>query len=116
MTTASRGAGYVPAWTFEDRLRKCRDLVGDNQRDWAERVGVTQKTVWATERGVTKPSRLLIRAWALAAGVDPVWLETGQAPETTPPAGVEPAGGDAECAIRDLNPEPADMWPLLLTA
>lgn len=116
MTTAN-DVGVVPEWTIGDRLRKARLRLGLGQREMAELVGVTQKTIWAAESGTTNPSRLLVRSWAMASGVDPVWLATGTAAQTPPPAGL-PAGGvgEAQCAIRDSNPEPADLESALLAA
>ncbi|WP_328664032.1 hypothetical protein [Nocardia salmonicida] len=65
-------------------------------------IGVGSATVQRAEQDSVTPKRAVVMAWAMATGVDLVWLETGNAPS---PNG---DGASRECAIRDLNPEPAD--------
>lgn len=71
------------------RLELARRYAGHTQREFAKLIGVGPATIQRAETGVTKPRRAVVMAWAMATGVDLAWLE---------------------CAIRDLNPEPADKW------
>lgn len=83
-------AGVIPQFTRGDRLRKARNLTGLSTRDFAEKIGVSQKTVTDAEndhRAVIR--KILLNAWALATGVPADWLETGNAP-----ARPEPDGGN----------------------
>ncbi|MFD8101928.1 helix-turn-helix domain-containing protein [Nocardia fluminea] len=95
-------AGVIPVPTGPQRLMLARLHAELNQGEMAARLGVTTATVQRAESGVTKPRRTTYMAWSMATGVDLYWLETGKAPS---PSG---DGASAECAIRDLNPEPAD--------
>lgn len=89
------GAGRVPVWNLQDRLRKAREDAGFDQVALAELIGVSQRTVSNAERAAVQVRRITINAWSLATGVDLEWLLTGT------------------CAIRDSNPKPADVvhWP-----
>ena len=93
MTTAIQ-AGHIPVFTRGDRLRRAREDTGMTQRRLAEVIGVSQKTITDAEGDRRQPRRILINAWSLATGVPADWLMTGK------------------CAIRDSNPEPADVVPL----
>lgn len=95
------GSGIVPVLTDGQRLMLARTYVGLTQGQIAERLGVTTATVQRSESGQTKPRRTTFMAWSMATGIDLHWLETGHAPES---------GACALCAIRDLNPEPADSF------
>ena len=92
--------GLVPTWTVADRLRKSRELTGQDQAAFADSVGISRTSVGNAERGDVVPRRLTLKMWAMATGVNLQWLETGQAP-------VNPGPDDALCAARDSNPEPA---------
>jgi transcriptional regulator with XRE-family HTH domain len=85
------GAGRVPVWNLQDRLRKAREDAGFDQVALADLLGVSRRTVSNAERASVQVRRITINAWALATGVDLAWLLTG------------------ECAIRDSNPKPADV-------
>ena len=106
--------GDVPDWTLSDRLRKAREHAHADQDDLARMIGLTRATVSNYERGVTKPRRPSILAWALACGVSLQWLLEG----TIQDASLSMSGSFAqstelqpldpeECAARDSNPEPA---------
>ncbi|WP_420042157.1 helix-turn-helix domain-containing protein [Gordonia sp. MP11Mi] len=73
-----------------------------SQTDLAEAIDGSRATVSNYERGAREPLRVTLRLWAMATGVDFHWIETGHAPS---PDG---DGACRGCAIRDLNPEPAD--------
>lgn len=90
--------GMIPTWTLADRLRKSRDAAGLNQEALAARIGSSAKTVGRYEAGASEPKRYLVLAWAMATGVDSLWLETGEAPSPSgngasdvPPKGFEPS-------------------------
>ncbi|MFW0790087.1 helix-turn-helix domain-containing protein [Gordonia sp. CPCC 205333] len=84
------------------RLSTARDDAGLSQPGLAEAIGTSRGTVSNYERGTVKPRRSTLILWAMATGVDLHWLETGEAPSP------EGDGASELCAIRDLNPEPAD--------
>ena len=93
----------IPEFTQADRLRKSRELTGLNSYDFAEKVGVSQKSINNAESGRTQPRKILLNAWALATGVPLEWLETGQAPRPQP----HPGGGKGR-ARHDSNVRPRD--------
>lgn len=76
----------IPAWTLGDRLRKARLMTGQNTKDFAETIGVSQKTVNNAESGAHEVRKIVLRAWAMATGVPVEWLETGEAPFQSPPS------------------------------
>lgn len=88
MTISEQGGPLVPQWTFEDRLRKARELTGMTQAEFAKHIGVGRNTVVSAEKGGTV-RRITLNAWALASGVSAEWLLTGE----TPTAGPSPDGG-----------------------
>ncbi|AVJ48766.1 immunity repressor [Gordonia phage SallySpecial] len=85
------------------RLLVARETSGMTQPELAEVIEASRGTVSNYERGAVTPRRTTIVMWALATGVDLHWLETGHAPS---PDG---DGACTLCAIRDSNPEPADL-------
>ena len=87
MTQQSNGE-TIPQWTRGDRLRKARQITGMTTRDFAEHIGVSQKTITDAENDKRAPRKILLNAWALGTGVPAAWLETG-ATET----GGGPGGG-----------------------
>lgn len=87
MTTQHQGDA-VPEWTVGDRLRKAREVLGLEQGPFAELIGVSRGTVSNYERGTTRAYKpIVMRAWAMAAGVSLHWLETGMGSPATPPPG-----------------------------
>ena len=67
----------TPEWTLTDRLQKARHVAGLDQVELAARLGVHERTVKRYEAGQGS-KRTVLLAWALACGVDPVWLEKGE--------------------------------------
>lgn len=65
MTTRA-GDDVVPAWTRGDRLRKARSLTGLTTRDFAELIGVSQKTVTDAENDKREVRKIVVNAWSLA--------------------------------------------------
>lgn len=91
----------IPQFTRGDRLRKARNLTGLSTRDFAEKIGVSQKTVTDAENDHRPQIRkILLNAWALATGVPTTWLETGNAPAQ--PQG--PGGGEEDARSEGLEP------------
>jgi transcriptional regulator with XRE-family HTH domain len=90
----------VPVFTLADRLRKAREVLGVDQAELAEILGVSRSSVSNAETGSAVPRRITMRAWAEATGVPLEWLTTG------------------EWAPRGSNPQPTDWvsaqvrgWP-----
>lgn len=97
-------SGVVPEFTIADRVRKAREYAGMQQGELADKAGMARSGIARIESGKGgAPRRSSLIAIAFATGVDLTWLETGETP-----TGNNPNGGN-ECAIRDLNPEPADL-------
>lgn len=90
----------IPAWTRGDRLRKARQLTGLNTRDFAEEIGVSQKTVNNAESDSHEVRKIVLNAWSLATGVPVEWLENGEEPTQGPP----PPGEDGHnAALAELT-------------
>lgn len=83
-----QAAGAIPQFTRGDRFRKARQLTGQTTREFAETIGVSQKTVTDAEND-NRPTvrKILVNAWALATGVPATWLETGIASDQPKPDG-----------------------------
>lgn len=109
MTTSVHMTGFIPSFTAADRVRKAREHTGMTQGALAEALGVARTTIARIEQGQSSPRRPVLIAIAMATGVDLAWLETGETPAGNP-------DGGEECAIRDLNPEPADLRGVSLQA
>lgn len=94
MSTHARNDS-IPEWTRGDRLRKARSLTGLTSREFAEEIGVSQKTVTDAEGDKrTTIRKILLNAWALRSGVPAEWLEHGTG------SGRGPTGG----TVRATNP------------
>lgn len=94
MSTQNQGE-LVPEWTVGDRLRKARELLELDQEPFAKLIGVSRGTVGNYERGLTEHYKpIVLRAWAMAAGVPVAWIETGTAGGPVPP----PGGGNRDLA------------------
>lgn len=76
--------GRVPEWTLGERLRKAREDTSLSQTEWADRVGVSRRSVSNYESGVSTPSRPVMLAWAMAAGVRLDWLKGDDGPKGSP--------------------------------
>lgn len=77
-TTAAERSSASPAepphWSIGDRLRKAREHAGLEQRQLAERAGISRATISNAERGVGNPSLPTLQAWAAACDVPVAWL------------------------------------------
>lgn len=85
--------GVVPEFTTGDRLRKARQITGLTTRDFAEEIGVSQKTITDAEGDRRATRKIVMRAYAMRTGVSLEWLETGIAPEAPGSGG---GGGQTE--------------------
>lgn len=81
MTTQTHEPGSVPEILLHHRLRIAREFAGFEQRDFAEKTGISRATISAAENGHRRPIRSTVKLWALATGVNVEWLETGVTPE-----------------------------------
>jgi transcriptional regulator with XRE-family HTH domain len=70
----SRAAGDRPEWRLSDRIRRAREHAGLEQRELAERAGISPATVSAAETGRATPHRSTLRLIAAATGVAFDWL------------------------------------------
>jgi transcriptional regulator with XRE-family HTH domain len=85
--------GAEPEWTLGDRLRKALNHADISVGAMAEMLDVSTATMarWLNDKGPVK--RVYLQVWADLTGVSTHWLETGV------------------YAMRDLNPQPADLEP-----
>lgn len=74
MTIQPNEANRVPQWTLQDGLRKAREFAGFEQGELADRMEMSRATVSNYERGVARPKRSTVIAWAFACGVEAEWL------------------------------------------
>lgn len=102
MTTEMTEGGIIPPVLMKHRLQIARETTGLNAQDFAAEIGVAKNTVYNAENGARRPSRLVVRAWAMRSGVPVEWLETGQAPAMPGPDG-------GEYTPTDSNREPAAL-------
>ena len=100
MTTA-HVRGVIPVPNARQRLVLAREYIGLNQGEPAQALGVGTSTVQRAESGKTTLRRTTFMAWALATGVDPHWLETGEAPSPD---------GDGASTVRHQRLEPRTRW------
>lgn len=79
MATNAALEGYVPDYTVGWRIRMAREYAGLDQRQLAARTGIARNTISNYEQGLThRTKKLYLRQIALACGVDPHWLVTGE--------------------------------------
>jgi transcriptional regulator with XRE-family HTH domain len=82
--TSAYETGNVPEIQVKHRLRIAREFAELEQDQLAERIGVSRSTIGNAERGIVKPRKITINAWALACGVPASWIESGTPPEDRP--------------------------------
>lgn len=68
MTTHQQGGELIPEWTLGDRLRKARVMTGMTVAEFAERIGVSDRTINNAEGDRRTVRRITLNAWALATG------------------------------------------------
>lgn len=87
-TQPAYAPGRIPVWTFADKLRKARDITGEGQKAFAERIGVTASTLAAYETGRSAPrfrdASSLANRLHLATGIPAAWFLVEDDPNTAP--------------------------------
>lgn len=73
---------HIPELTLGRRLFLARDDAGLNQAEFANRIGVSRRSVVNYESGATHPGRPVLLSWSLATGVPLEWFE--EAPDYSP--------------------------------
>ena len=68
-----------------ERIREERERLGFNQADFAALAGATRKTLFNWESGAASPNAAALAAWA-DAGLDVLYVVTGQRSQPVPPA------------------------------
>lgn len=68
----------IPEITLARRLYLARDEAGLTQKELAERIDVSKRSVVNYEGGETAPRRHVVVAWALATGVPAEYLLDGR--------------------------------------
>lgn len=82
MSTTTTTPQHIPELTLARRLYLARDELNLSQSEFAQRIGVSRRSVVNYESGSTQPSRPVLLSWALATGVPLDWFE--EAPDYTP--------------------------------
>lgn len=93
----------IPKFDLNDRLRKARETADLDQAQLAELIGVSRNSVSAAERGVSKPRKAVLIAWAFTTRVPFEWLMTGSTNNETP----DPNGPGGELLRLDSNQQPS---------
>ena len=63
---------------MNNRIKYIRkDLLNISQKDFADKIGLSENFVWMIEKGTRTPSDRTISDICREFGVDRVWLETG---------------------------------------
>lgn len=78
----------IPEIGLSDRLRLARvKMTGLSTREFAELIGVSQKTINNAESGTHQVRKIVLNAWSLATGVPVCWLKDGIVPQDGDPEG-----------------------------
>ena len=75
--TSAPYEGFVPEFSMGDRLRKAREHTGMTTREFADHIGVSQKTINNAEADKHGVRKIVLNAWSLATGVSVEWLKDG---------------------------------------
>jgi transcriptional regulator with XRE-family HTH domain len=92
----------VPRFTLGHRLALARESAGMDQATIAEIIGTSRATVSNYERGVSKPGKLIVNAWAVSTGVPVEWLKTGVEPSDNDPRGGNSQPSDYNAHVLEL--------------
>jgi len=85
----------VPEWSREDRLIKARKHAGLSQTELGQLLEMHYKSIQKYELGQMTIKRGTLLGWAMACGVDHVWLEHGDYGDgPQPPVGGGDNGGE----------------------
>lgn len=93
---------WIPEWTFADRLRKARQSTGLQQKDFADRIGVTPSAYSQWEAGNNGPRDVvtIAKRIELMTRIPATWtLGLGDGPQP---------GGSEWLPRQDLNLKPSD--------
>lgn len=94
--TEEQTGGLVLEFGIADRLRKAREHIGCDQKEFAVLTGISRGTIRNYEStGYQTRKPYILSQWAMATGVSQRWLETGEGSPGTPPGGRRPASDDA---------------------
>ncbi|QBP29708.1 immunity repressor [Mycobacterium phage Typha] len=103
--TSAYEKGFIPPNRLKYRLWIAREEAGLSQQELADAMGVTRHVISNAERGVTRPRKVVLNAWALACGVPVSWLESGIG-EFVPPS----PDDDTANKVRPEGFEPPTFW------
>lgn len=70
----------IPKFQLRHRVRLAREVAEMQQIELATITGLSRASIANIEVGRTKPRKASLNLIAFATGVDPDWLETGEAP------------------------------------
>jgi transcriptional regulator with XRE-family HTH domain len=84
-------SGVDLEFDLADRMRKALRVANVGVAEMADYLGVARTSVGNWINGRVRPGTQTLRLWSLRCGVPYEWLVEG------------------ECAVRDLNPEPAGL-------
>ena len=70
----------VPKFQVRHRVRLAREIAEMQQAELATITGLSRASIANIEVGRTRPRKASLNLIAFATGVDPDWLETGEAP------------------------------------
>lgn len=76
--TQQTASGGAPQFQLKHRLSLAMEIADVDRDTIASELGVHKNTVANYLRGETRPSRSVLRVWALRCGVPFEWLETGR--------------------------------------
>lgn len=98
-------------WTFGDRIRKARRVLGVTTDEFARTLEVSKQAVSQWETGATTPRSVnaVARRIELAYGIPAAWLLGQDAPTQPGP------GGGVSWAHRGSNSEPTGSVSVLVT-
>lgn len=80
MSNETRTLGRVPVWTVGDRLKKARTTANVSAEEMAEILTRGVRTVYNYENGLTRPTLLVLKLYAMRCKVPLEWLEDGTEP------------------------------------
>lgn len=93
--TQEQAGGLTLEFGIADRLRKAREHIGADQKQFAVLTGISRGTIGNYENPSYQTRKsYVIREWAMATGVNPDWLETGAGSSSTTPGPGGPDGGE----------------------
>lgn len=95
--TQEQAGGLALEFTVADRLRKAREHIGCDQKQFAALTGISRGTIRNYESADHKTRKpYIVAQWALATGVSQQWLESGAGQPANPdgPSGTDGAPED----------------------